>query len=91
MLTLTFVSWSGLLKLVSAVLQLGNMTFKKERNSDQASLPDDTGIRIYTHHHRLVLYAACHFIHASTFACSNMIPMFHPQLLRKCATYSASM
>lgn len=67
MLTLTFVSWSGLLKLVSAVLQLGNMTFKKERNSDQASLPDDTGIRIYTHHQRLVLYA-CLQLHAISFA-----------------------
>uniref|UniRef100_A0A671YFN1 Myosin-9 n=1 Tax=Sparus aurata TaxID=8175 RepID=A0A671YFN1_SPAAU len=28
----------GLLKVVSAVLQLGNMTFKKERHSDQASM-----------------------------------------------------
>lgn len=52
----------------------------------------------YTHLHTpssscplCVPSAACHFIHASTFACSNMIPMFHPQLLRKCATYSASM
>lgn len=34
---------AGLLKVVSAVLQLGNMTFKKERHSDQASMPDDTG------------------------------------------------
>lgn len=34
---------SGLLKTVSAVLQLGNVSFKKERNSDQASMPDDTG------------------------------------------------
>lgn len=52
----------------------------------------------YTHLHTpssscplCVPSAACHFIHASTFACSNMIPVFHPQLLRKCATYSASM
>lgn len=42
------VGLSGLLKVVSAVLQLGNMTFKKERNSDQASMPDDTGTHIYT-------------------------------------------
>lgn len=38
--------WSphaGLLKVVSSVLQLGNMSFKKERHSDQASMPDDTG------------------------------------------------
>lgn len=34
----------GLLKVVSSVLQLGNMTFKKERQSDQASLPDNTGM-----------------------------------------------
>ncbi|PWA32645.1 hypothetical protein CCH79_00012513 [Gambusia affinis] len=34
---------NGLLKVISAVLQLGNMMFKKERNSDQASMPDDTG------------------------------------------------
>uniref|UniRef100_A0A668A673 Myosin-9 n=1 Tax=Myripristis murdjan TaxID=586833 RepID=A0A668A673_9TELE len=32
----------SLLKVVSAVLQLGNMTFKKERHSDQAAMPDDT-------------------------------------------------
>ena len=25
------------------MLQLGNMSFKKERHSDQASMPDDTG------------------------------------------------
>lgn len=37
------LSLSGLLKVVSAVLHLGNMIFKKERNSDQASMPDDTG------------------------------------------------
>lgn len=40
---------SGLLKVVSAVLQLGNMTFKKERHSDQASMPDDTGAETHTH------------------------------------------
>ena len=28
---------------LSAVLQLGNLQFKPERNSDQATLPDDTG------------------------------------------------
>jgi len=38
----------GLLKVVSAVLQLGNMSFKKERNSDQASMPDDTGLSSLT-------------------------------------------
>ncbi|XP_017283208.1 myosin-9 isoform X1 [Kryptolebias marmoratus] len=39
----------GLLKVVSAVLQLGNMTFKKERNSDQASMPDDTAAQKVCH------------------------------------------
>uniref|UniRef100_W5L7C8 Myosin-9 n=1 Tax=Astyanax mexicanus TaxID=7994 RepID=W5L7C8_ASTMX len=33
----------GLLRVVSSVLQLGNISFKKERHSDQASMPDDTG------------------------------------------------
>uniref|UniRef100_A0A3Q3WB00 Myosin-9 n=1 Tax=Mola mola TaxID=94237 RepID=A0A3Q3WB00_MOLML len=39
----------GLLKVVSAVLQLGNMTFRKERNSDQASMPDDTAAQKVCH------------------------------------------
>ncbi|MBN3312097.1 MYH9 protein, partial [Atractosteus spatula] len=39
----------GLLKVVSAVLQLGNMNFKKERNSDQASMPDDTAAQKVCH------------------------------------------
>lgn len=33
----------GMLKVVASVLQLGNMTFKKERHNDQASMPDNTG------------------------------------------------
>ncbi|KAJ8251676.1 hypothetical protein GJAV_G00223910 [Gymnothorax javanicus] len=39
----------GLLRVVSAVLQLGNMSFKKERHSDQASLPDDTAAQKVCH------------------------------------------
>ncbi|XP_031144848.1 myosin-9-like isoform X1 [Sander lucioperca] len=39
----------GLLKVMSAVLQLGNMTFKKERHSDQASMPDDTAAQKACH------------------------------------------
>ncbi|KAL4647969.1 myosin-9-like [Arapaima gigas] len=39
----------GLLKVVSAVLQLGNMVFKKERQSDQAALPDDTAAQKVCH------------------------------------------
>lgn len=33
----------GMLKVVASVLQLGNMSFKKERHTDQASMPDNTG------------------------------------------------
>ncbi|KAL7825777.1 hypothetical protein SRHO_G00335150 [Serrasalmus rhombeus] len=40
---------TGLLKVVSAVLQLGNMSFKKERSSDQASMPDDTAAQKVCH------------------------------------------
>uniref|UniRef100_A0A673HV21 Myosin-9 n=1 Tax=Sinocyclocheilus rhinocerous TaxID=307959 RepID=A0A673HV21_9TELE len=40
---------TGLLKVVSAVLQLGNMSFKKERNSDQASMPDNTAAQKVSH------------------------------------------
>ncbi|XP_051569316.1 myosin-9-like isoform X2 [Myxocyprinus asiaticus] len=39
----------GLLRVVSSVLQLGNMTFKKERHSDQASMPDDTAAQKVSH------------------------------------------
>lgn len=38
---------AGLLRVMSSVLQLGNMSFKKERHSDQASMPDDTGKHIF--------------------------------------------
>lgn len=34
----------GMLKVVASVLQLGNLNFKKERHTDQASMPDNTGI-----------------------------------------------
>ncbi|ROL41705.1 Myosin-9 [Anabarilius grahami] len=40
---------TGLLKVVSSVLQLGSMSFKKERNSDQASMPDDTAAQKVSH------------------------------------------
>ncbi|KAK3575549.1 hypothetical protein QTP86_029450 [Hemibagrus guttatus] len=40
---------TGLLKVVSAVLHLGNIMFKKERNSDQASMPDDTAAQKVCH------------------------------------------
>ncbi|XP_048408721.1 myosin-11 isoform X1 [Stegostoma tigrinum] len=33
---------TSILRIVSSVLQLGNISFKKERNTDQASMPDNT-------------------------------------------------
>lgn len=48
-----------MLKVVSSVLQFGNIVFKKERNSDQASMPDNTGKYpriVYTHTHTHLLY-----------------------------------
>ncbi|XP_063048470.1 myosin-9 isoform X1 [Engraulis encrasicolus] len=39
----------GLLKVISAVLQLGNMSFKKERHNDQASMPDNTAAQKVSH------------------------------------------
>ncbi|CAF3282352.1 unnamed protein product [Rotaria sp. Silwood2] len=33
---------NSIFRTISAVLQMGNMQFKQERNSDQATLPDDT-------------------------------------------------
>ncbi|XP_073414096.1 myosin-9 [Dendrobates tinctorius] len=39
----------GLLKVVSGVLQLGNIAFKKERNTDQASMPDNTAAQKVCH------------------------------------------
>jgi myosin heavy subunit len=35
-------------RTVSAVLQLGNMQFKEEKNQDQATMPDDTGTLLVT-------------------------------------------
>ncbi|XP_030062730.1 LOW QUALITY PROTEIN: myosin-9 [Microcaecilia unicolor] len=39
----------GLLRVVSGVLQLGNIIFKKERNTDQASMPDNTAAQKVCH------------------------------------------
>ncbi|KAM8879782.1 myosin-10-like isoform 1-T1 [Spinachia spinachia] len=39
----------AMLKVVSSVLQFGNITFKKERNSDQASMPDNTAAQKLCH------------------------------------------
>uniref|UniRef100_A0A8C9Z4M1 Myosin, heavy chain 10, non-muscle n=1 Tax=Sander lucioperca TaxID=283035 RepID=A0A8C9Z4M1_SANLU len=39
----------AMLKVVSSVLQFGNINFKKERNSDQASMPDNTAAQKLCH------------------------------------------
>ncbi|XP_075888707.1 myosin-9-like isoform X2 [Nelusetta ayraudi] len=39
----------GMLKVVASVLQLGNMRFKKERHTDQASMPDNTAAQKVSH------------------------------------------
>ncbi|XP_037544381.1 myosin-11-like isoform X3 [Nematolebias whitei] len=39
----------GMLKVVSTVLQLGNITFEKERNSEQATMPDNTAAQKVCH------------------------------------------
>uniref|UniRef100_H3D8H9 Myosin, heavy chain 10, non-muscle n=1 Tax=Tetraodon nigroviridis TaxID=99883 RepID=H3D8H9_TETNG len=39
----------SMLKVVSAVLQFGNIVFKKERNTDQASMPDNTAAQKLCH------------------------------------------
>uniref|UniRef100_A0A8D3DTN0 Myosin-9 n=1 Tax=Scophthalmus maximus TaxID=52904 RepID=A0A8D3DTN0_SCOMX len=39
----------GMLKVVASVLQLGNLTFKKERHTDQASMPDNTTAQKVSH------------------------------------------
>ncbi|XP_077195746.1 myosin-9 [Paroedura picta] len=39
----------GLLRVISGVLQLGNISFKKERNTDQASMPDNTAAQKVSH------------------------------------------
>ena len=33
---------NSIFRTISAILQMGNMEFKQERNSDQATLPDNT-------------------------------------------------
>uniref|UniRef100_A0A672GY08 Myosin, heavy chain 14, non-muscle n=1 Tax=Salarias fasciatus TaxID=181472 RepID=A0A672GY08_SALFA len=39
----------SMLKVISAVLQFGNITFTKEKNQDQASMPDDTAAQKLSH------------------------------------------
>ncbi|XP_067305198.1 myosin-10 isoform X5 [Pseudorasbora parva] len=40
---------TSMLKVISAVLQFGNITFNKEKNTDQASMPDDTAAQKLCH------------------------------------------
>lgn len=46
----TFSSSLDVLKVVSTVLQLGNIEFKKERNQEQATMPDNTGQTLLAKH-----------------------------------------
>ncbi|XP_023685858.1 uncharacterized protein myh14 isoform X1 [Paramormyrops kingsleyae] len=39
----------AMMKVISAVLQFGNVSFHKEKNSDQASMPDDTAAQKLCH------------------------------------------
>ncbi|XP_039596967.1 myosin-10 isoform X3 [Polypterus senegalus] len=39
----------SMLRLISAVLQFGNISFRKERNTDQASMPDNTAAQKLCH------------------------------------------
>ncbi|KAM6913340.1 myosin-14-like [Lycodopsis pacificus] len=40
---------TGMMKVVSTVLQLGNVKFEKERNSEQATMPDNTAAQKVCH------------------------------------------
>uniref|UniRef100_A0A8D3E2Q9 Myosin-10 n=1 Tax=Scophthalmus maximus TaxID=52904 RepID=A0A8D3E2Q9_SCOMX len=46
---IVILSLLGMLKVVSAVLQFGNILFKKERNTDQASMPENTAAQKLCH------------------------------------------
>ncbi|XP_048869355.1 myosin-11a isoform X1 [Brienomyrus brachyistius] len=46
---LTEEEQTGILKVVSSVLQLGNIEFKKERNQEQATMPDNTAAQKVCH------------------------------------------
>ncbi|XP_064153310.1 myosin-10 isoform X2 [Anguilla rostrata] len=39
----------GMMKVISSVLQFGNISFTKEKNTDQASMPDDTAAQKLSH------------------------------------------
>ncbi|KAA0703022.1 B Myosin heavy chain 10 Myosin heavy chain, non-muscle IIb Non-muscle myosin heavy chain [Triplophysa tibetana] len=39
----------SMLRVISSVLQFGNITFQKEKNTDQASMPDDTAAQKLCH------------------------------------------
>lgn len=43
------ISPAAMLKVISAVLQFGNISFHKEKNHDQASMPDNTAAQKLCH------------------------------------------
>uniref|UniRef100_A0A8C1NFF0 Myosin, heavy chain 14, non-muscle n=1 Tax=Cyprinus carpio TaxID=7962 RepID=A0A8C1NFF0_CYPCA len=49
LLSILLSLFSAMLKVISAVLQFGNITFHKEKNTDQASMPDDTAAQKLCH------------------------------------------
>uniref|UniRef100_A0A9J8BWT8 Myosin, heavy chain 10, non-muscle n=1 Tax=Cyprinus carpio carpio TaxID=630221 RepID=A0A9J8BWT8_CYPCA len=69
----------SMLKVVSAVLQFGNIVFKKERNTDQASMPENTG----TH---LLKFVSSFFLCLILSLCSSDQADFAVEALAK-ATY----
>ena len=50
---------SAVLRTVSAVLQMGNMQFKQDKHSDQATLPDNTGIHLVNWRFTFQMCAMC--------------------------------
>lgn len=72
-----------MLKVVSTVLQLGNVKFEKERNSEQATMPDNTGElqHLLPGYSRVMWSSEEQLLHRSECV---------PQRPRRCATCRAS-
>lgn len=60
---------AGMLKVVSTVLQLGNMKFEKERNSEQATMPDNTGKHSSVSN---VEFQSCAFLLSPQYLCFSL-------------------
>lgn len=68
---------AAMLKVVSAVMQFGNIVFKKERNTDQASMPENTGTLslslAHIHTHTLFGIIQTQFWYIYVFHCSLIV------------------